>query len=271
MNLESFHLHKTAVPTSGDPETWARIVALAIFAGCAGVVVWQARSMSGGMPMPGGWTMPMMWMAMPGRSLWLAAWMFLGMWEVMMIAMMLPSSWPMLELYWRVARHAGSRWAGSLAAVVAIGYFLVWLGFGVLVFGAGVEILRAAMASEALSRWIPGSAGVVLILAGVYQFTPLKQACLRHCREPLILLGEHWRAGVWGALRLGLHHGAFCALCCWALMAMQAVLGLMNLAVMAAVAAVIAVEKLWSCGPLLARVAGAASILLGLAIVIRLL
>lgn len=221
------------------------------------------------MPMPGGWTMPMMWMTMPGHNLLGMAWTFLVMWETMMIAMMLPSSWPMLELHWRVARRSEAGGAGTLTAVVAAGYFIVWLAFGVIVFCAGLGISRSAMTYGAIGRWIPAVGGVALILAGLYQFTEIKQACLRHCREPLLLLTQHWKPGFRGAVRLGLHHGAFCALCCWALMVMQAVLGLMNLAVMGVVAGVIAVEKLWSRGPLLARVAGGISIAFGVAILIR--
>jgi predicted metal-binding membrane protein len=253
-----------------DPaEHWARIVAAGVFLLAAAYTFYAARGMSGGMRMPGGWTMPMMWMAMPGQSLAGSAIAFLLMWQAMMIAMMLPSSWPMLELYSRVARHTGQRLPTFNTVLAGAGYFMVWGAFGAIAFVAGFEISRAAMISPRLSRWIPAAAGVSLVLAGIWQLTPLKQSCLKHCREPLLFLGHAYKPGLWGAFRVGLHHGAFCAVCCWALMLMQIVLGVMNLAVMAVVAAIIATEKLWKRGPLLARLVGAMSIIAGIVMVAR--
>jgi predicted metal-binding membrane protein len=107
------------------------------------------------------------------------------------------------------------------------------------------------------------------VLAGIWQLTPLKQSCLNHCRDSLMFLGHAYKPGIWGGFRVGLHHGAFCAACCWALMLMQMVLGVMNLAVMAGVAAIIATEKLWKRGPLLARLVGAVSIVVGIVLVAR--
>jgi predicted metal-binding membrane protein len=250
-------------------ERWARAVASGIFLVAAAYTLYAVRGMSGGMLMPGGWTMPMMWMAMPGQSLAAAAIAFLLMWQAMMIAMMLPSSWPTLELYGRVARHTGHRHPMLNTVVAGVGYFTVWGAFGAIAFAAGFEISRAAMLSPQLSRWIPAAAGVSLVLAGVWQLTPLKQSCLNHCRDPLMFLGHAYNPGLWGGFRVGLHHGAFCAACCWALMLMQMVLGVMNLAVMAAVAAIIATEKLWKRGPLLARLVGAVSIVVGIVLVAR--
>ncbi len=220
--------------------------------------------MTGGMLMPGGWTMSMMWMVMPGASVWSAAAMFLLMWQAMMVAMMLPSSWPMLALYRRVVifRELAHATLGTLS--VAGGYFTVWLGFGVVAFGLGMSISRWAMHSAQVSQLAPRAAGLGLILAGIYQVTPLKQSCLKHCREPVLYLSHAWRPGLWGALRLGLHHGAFCAACCWALMLIQMLLGMMNLTVMIAIAAIIGTEKLWRRGPLLSRVVGVASASVGL-------
>ena len=225
--------------------------------------------MPGGMAMPGGWTMPMMWMSMPGQSLAGAALAFLLMWQAMMIAMMLPSSWPTLALYSRVARHTGQRRPLFNTVLAGVGYFTVWGGFGAIAFAVGIELSRAAMTSPKLSHWIPAAAGAFLVLAGIWQLTPLKQSCLKHCREPLLFLGHPYQPGVWGGFRVGLHHGAFCAVCCWALMLMQMVLGVMNLAVMTGVAAIIATEKLWKRGPLLARLVGAVSIVAGAALLAR--
>src|SRR6266436_2349460 len=250
-------------------ERWARAVASGIFLVAVAYTFYAARGMSGGMLMPGNWTMPMMWMVMPGQSLAGSALFFLLMWQAMMIAMMLPSSWPTLELYSRVARHTGQRWPMFNTVLAGVGYFTVWGAFGAIAFAAGFEVSRAAMTSPNFSRWIPAAAGVSLVLAGIWQLTPLKQSCLKHCREPLLFLGHAYRPGVWGGFRVGLHHGAFCAACCWALMLMQMVLGVMNLAVMAGVAAIIATEKLWKRGPLLARLVGAVSIAAGVALVVR--
>ena len=250
-------------------EQWARAVASGIFLLAAAYTLYAARGMSGGMIMPGGWTMPMMWMVMPGQSLAGSAFVFLVMWQAMMIAMMLPSSWPTLELYSRVARHTGQRWPMFNTVLAGAGYFTVWGAFGAIAFAAGFEISRAAMVSAQLSRWIPAAAGVSLVLAGIWQLTPLKQSCLNHCRDPLLFLGHAYQPGLWGGFRVGLHHGAFCAACCWALMLMQMVLGVMNLAVMVGVATIIATEKLWKRGPFLARLVGAVSIILGIALVVR--
>ena len=250
-------------------ELWARAVASGVFLLAAAYTLNAARSMPGGMAMPGGWTMPMMWMSVPGQSLADAALAFLLMWQAMMIAMMLPSSWPTLELYSRVARHTGQRRPLFNTVLAGVGYFTVWGAFGAIAFAVGIEVSRAAMTSAKLSHWIPTAAGVSLVLAGIWQLTPLKQSCLKHCREPLLFLGHTYKPGLWGGFRVGLHHGAFCAVCCWALMLMQMVLGVMNLAVMAGVAAIIATEKLWKRGPLLARLVGAVSIFAGIVLLFR--
>ena len=240
-----------------------RVAAAAVFV-LAAAITWNgARSMSGGMPMPGGWVMPMMWMSMPGQSVWGAAGMFLLMWQAMMIAMMLPSSWPMLELYQRVAVSRGEKRPGLAVAFAGAGYFAAWMAFGAIAFWIGLAASDAAMKSAAWSRLMPAAAGVGLIVAGLYQWSPWKQTCLAHCRSPLMFLGHAFRPGLAGAVRVGVAHGIFCTGCCWALMVIQMILGVMNLAVMLLVAAVIAVEKLWTRGPLFARLAGGAAIAMG--------
>ena len=213
--------------------------------------------------MPGGWVMPMMWMSMPGQSAWRAVGMFLLMWQAMMIAMMLPSSWPMLELYQRVSVSVDEKRPALATAVAAFGYFLVWMGFGAVAFSAGLAVSSAAMGSVALSRVAPAAGGAALIVAGLYQWSPWKRTCLAHCRSPLMFLGHAFRPGLRGALRVGIAHGIFCTGCCWALMMIQLILGVMNLSVMLLIGAIIAVEKLWTRGPLLARMAGGAAIVTG--------
>jgi len=249
-------------------ELCARVAATVIFLVAAGLTLYGARKMDGGMPMPGGWTMPMMWMVMPGENVWKTAWMFLLMWQAMMVAMMLPSTWPMLALYRRVAVFSGLAHASLGALVVAAGYFSAWLTFGAVAFGAGFGISSWAMHSETVSNLVPAAAGLALVLAGIYQLTPLKQACLKHCREPVLYLSHEWRPGIGGAFQLGLHHGAFCAACCWALMVIQMILGVMNLGIMILIAAIIGTEKLWKRGPALARVVGVCTIAAGVALIL---
>jgi predicted metal-binding membrane protein len=163
-----------------------------------------------------------------------------------------------------VAISTGERSVPLGIFLVGAGYFAVWLLFGAAGFSAGFWISRAAMASERMSRILPFTAGIALISAGLFQLSPLKQACLKHCRSPLLFLGHAWRPGFAGALRVGVVHGGYCAACCWALMLIQMILGVMSLTVMVAVAAAIAIEKLWRRGPVFARIVGATSIALGM-------
>lgn len=223
----------------------------------------MSASMSGGMRMPGGWVMSMFWMGVPGQSLPVTISVFLLMWLAMMVAMMLPSSWPMLELYRKTASSSGQKRLATLTLLVGTGYFAVWTAFGGLVFTAGSLISVQAMRSAAFSYAVPLLAGCGLIFAGIYQISPWKQACLRHCRSPLMFLGHVFEPGARGALRVGLTHGLFCLGCCWALMLIQAILGVMNLGAMILVAALIGAEKLWTRGPALARVVGVLAILAG--------
>jgi predicted metal-binding membrane protein len=146
------------------------------------------------------------------------------------------------------------------------GYFFVWTLFGVVAYLIGVLVTRGAMHSPVFSRAVPFAGGLALCIAGMYQLTPWKSACLRHCRDPLSLVAHHLQRRRFGALRLGIHHGAFCAACCWGLMLIQLVLGVMNLTVMVAVAVVIALEKLLPRGEWLARATGLAAIAAGIVI-----
>jgi predicted metal-binding membrane protein len=253
-----------SVQSPSVPERTVYLSALTVFAVAAGATVYLTHSMSGGMLMPGNWTMGMMWMIMPGQT-WLdAALSFVGMWLAMMIAMMLPSSLPMLLLYRRAAAFRRETRVGWRTFVLGAGYFFVWVQFGVLSYLIGEAVAHAAMASVAVCRVVPLAASAALVLAGIFQVSPWKSACLRHCRDPLSVVAHHLHGGWRGALSLGIHHGALCAACCWALMLIQLVLGVMNLAVMVTVGVVIALEKLVSRGDLVARITGVASILGGI-------
>jgi predicted metal-binding membrane protein len=240
------------------------VATLLIFGLAATVTIYFSQTMTGSMRMPGRWTMSMMWMTMPGQSWFRATLVFAGMWLAMMITMMLPSTLPILFLYRRATAFRGESHLALLTFVLGAGYFLVWLLFGVVVYAMGRSITNAAMKWVAVSRTVPFAAAVALILAGSYQLTSWKMACLKHCRDPLELVAHHLGGGSRGAFRLGLHHGAFCAACCWALMLIQLVLGVMSLTVMVGVAAIIAFEKLFTRGETVARIIGTISVLAGI-------
>ena len=249
-------------------ESLLYLLAVLIFVASAAATLYFCHKMSDGMPMPGGWDMSMMWMPMSGQSWPGAAAMFLGMWLAMMVAMMLPSALPMLVIYRRALAFRGEPQAAP-TFLMACGYFFVWLIVGAVAYAAGVAAAWATMRWSALSRAVPAVSGAALVLCGLFQLTPWKTACLRHCRDPLSLVAAHLPGRPIGGWKLGLHHGAFCAACCWALMTVQLVLGVMNLVVMVVVAMVIALEKLIPRGQLVARLTGAAAIAAGLLMFVR--
>jgi predicted metal-binding membrane protein len=165
---------------------------------------------------------------------------FLGVWVVMMAAMMFPSVAPTVALYSKLTKTRSP----AQPLVFTGGYLLVWSTVGVLAFAVawvGGRLLGDVLAWDRAGQWI---AGVTLIVAAVYELTPLKDVCLGRCRSPLAFLLGAWRTGRSGALQMGARHGAWCVGCCWALMASLFALGVMSLAWMAIIAGVIAVEKL---------------------------
>jgi len=194
-----------------------------------------------------------------------AALIFL-MWWIMMIAMMAPSAAPTLLLFTALKRQSREAGKAPLYALVFLsGYLVAWAGFSlvamVLQWGMQPIGLISAQMMTVSSR---AFAAVLLIAAGLYQLTPLKAACLRHCRSPAHFLAEHRRPGLAGALRMGAHHGAYCLGCCWALMALLFVGGIMNLWWIVGLAVFVALEKLLPWGQGFARVSGIALIGLGL-------
>jgi predicted metal-binding membrane protein len=148
--------------------------------------------------------------------------LMLAMWWIMMIAMMVPSAAPMILLYGRVSRHAqkkGQMAQGVLPTFVfVLGYLAAWLGFSALATGAQWGLEHAGLVHQML-MWSTSTTltGLLLIAAGAYQLTPLKQACLEHCRSPAGYLSEHWRDGRSDAFQMGLTHGTYCLGCCWVL------------------------------------------------------
>lgn len=164
---------------------------------------------------------------------------FLAVWVVMMAAMMFPSVAPTVALYSRMTRQR-SPW---LPLLFGTGYLITWGGAGVAAFAIATGLGRVSgdfFAWDRAGRW---AAGATLVLAAVYQMTPLKDACLGKCRSPLGFLIGSWRDGPWGALQMGTKNGGWCVGCCWALMASLFALGIMSITWMAVVAGLIAVEK----------------------------
>ena len=240
-------------------------VATLLFAASAAVTIVRGASMStmGGMPMPGGWTMSMAWMRMPGQTWPGAAAAFLGMWVAMMVAMMLPSLAPML---WRcrqaVGRTADAR-PGRLAAIVGVGYFAVWTMSGMAAFASGAVLAALEMQQLALARAVPIAVGGVVLIAGALQFSAWKARQLACCRNA----PGHGRAlpaDAGAAWRLGLRLGLDCCLCCAGPTAVLLVIGVMDLPAMAAVTAAITLERLAPGGERVARATGAIAIGAGL-------
>jgi predicted metal-binding membrane protein len=175
---------------------------------------------------------------------------FLGTWTVMMAAMMLPSATPMILLH-RLGADGRLRTQLWSAAFVA-GYLVVWASVGIVVWGAGMAANSIVTQEE---RAVAVAA--ILLVAGVYQFTPLKSTCLRACRTPADFLLTHWHRGLSGQLRLGIEHGLYCLGCCWALMALFVGVGAMSLVWAAGIALVVLFEKLRAEGVAFGRIAGA--------------
>jgi predicted metal-binding membrane protein len=218
--------------------------------------------MSGMSGMPGMADMPGM-LELHAWSATDAALMLL-MWVVMMAGMMVPSAAPATLLYAAVARKARAQ--GSTVAPTAlfvVGYLMAWAGFSVAATAAQWGLDRAALLSPAMVASSPALGAGLLIAAGLYQLTPFKAACLRHCRGPVHFLSAHWRDGIGGALRMGFRHGLYCLGCCWALMLLLFLGGVMNLIWIAAIALFVLIEKLLPGGDIGGRVAGVAMIAAG--------
>jgi predicted metal-binding membrane protein len=189
---------------------------------------------------------------------------FVASWGIMMTAMMLPSALPMIGLYGATQRGAaapGPR--GVPVAVFAFVYLAVWAAFGVPVYVAHTFLMALPPAAFAYGI------AVVLLAAGAFQLSPLKQACLRVCRSPLGFMLGHWRAGLRGCLVLGWSHAVYCLGCCWALMVVLVAAGAMGLAWVLLIAAVVAAEKLLPRGEWIARATGGALLLLGVAVALH--
>jgi predicted metal-binding membrane protein len=220
----------------------------------------------GDMPMPGGWAMSMMWMRAPGQTWPGAAASFLTMWIVMMVAMMLPSLLPMLRRYGQAVGRVGRPRLAALTAVVALAYFAVWAVVGMVVFPLGVVLATIATQQPALARAVPGVAGMVVLIAGAFQFTASKTHYLACCREapgP----GRALAADVAAACRHGLRLGLVCCCTCANLMAILAVIGMMNPVAMGLVTSAITAERLAPSGRRVARATGIVAAAAGLVLI----
>jgi predicted metal-binding membrane protein len=186
-----------------------------------------------------------------GDEMPMGAGLWIGAWTVMMAAMMLPSTSPLVLLYARQSTATSS-------ALLTAGYVAVWAGVGLAAYGIDMRL------PDPSNRVV----GAVLIGAGLYQLTPLKTACLKRCRNPADFLVTHWRRGRVGALRLGVEHGAYCVGCCWALMGVLIVAGSMSLAWVVAIALVVAGEKLLPAGQLFGRLGGVGLLVAGIVVVL---
>jgi predicted metal-binding membrane protein len=213
-----------------------------VFIVCVAVTLYENATMSGSMAMPGGWLMSMPWMRMPDQNWFAAACSFIGMWIVMMTAMMAPVLVVTLLRFRRRYSDSDATRVNALTALAASGYLFVWAVVGAVIYPFGLAAAAATTASPTLSRLIPVTSGAILLLAGCLQLTKWKTRMLCRCRQqfvngpkPSVRFVDAWRAGT--------RMGTACATCCSALMVVPLVTGVMNLVTMAAVALAISAER----------------------------
>jgi len=229
-------------------------------------LVWLANDMwMGGMDMTGfrmipaglGWMMPV---SAPWQSIEFAA--VFVMWVVMMIGMMTPSVAPMILIYARIGRQTvGESRPLAASAWFALGYLLSWTAFSLAATSAQWALERAALLTPMMESASNTLGGIVMIIAGLYQWTPFKDACLSYCQTPVgFILRYGFRREARGALALGFRHGLYCIGCCWAVMLLLFVAGVMNLFWIAALSALVLAEKVVPFGRLVPRFAGVAFI-----------
>lgn len=224
----------------------------------------QSQAMGASVPMP-----DMMEMMEPAFTP-VQCLLFLSTWLVMMTAMMLPTAAPMVLTFaavWHQRRSRHSAYAPT--GLFVLGYLFAWGGSGLLAYTASTLPPLITQRAPELAKYSGLIGGAVLIMAGAYQFSVLKNICLSSCRTPLGYIMTHWREGRSGALLMGLHHGLYCIGCCWALMAILFITGTMNLAWMAALSLLMFVEKVSAHGPVVGKVAGILLVTAGVAILVH--
>jgi predicted metal-binding membrane protein len=245
------------------------VSALLFVASAAATSIWStSMSAMGQMPMPGGWTMSMVWTRMPEQTWAGAAASFVGMWVVMMVAMMLPSLIPILWRYRQAVGDAGGTRLGRLTALVGVGYFFVWAVFGMAIFALGGTLAAIEMRQPALARAVPIAGGFVVLIAGCLRLTTWKTRRVGACRETPVC-GRTLPADASTAWRHGLRLGVQCGHCCADLMAVLLVMGVMDLRAMAVVAAATTVERLAPAGVRVAPAIGVVVVGVGLSLIAR--
>ena len=223
---------------------------------CWSWIVVMARDMYGPMTGASRWMMTTSWDAEHVFLLW-------AMWAVMMTGMMLPSAAPAVVLYGGAVRRMHRVPAASAIYALTAGYVVIWALFSIMATAVQRVLAELLLISPMMELTSPAAGAIVLIIAGVYQWTPLKQSCLKACESPLGFLMRRWRDDVSGAFRLGLEHGLQCLGCCWALMLLLFAGGIMNLAVIGALTVFVAFEKRAPFGPRGTRISGAALVTIG--------
>ncbi len=236
------------------------ITSLVVLAGAAwaytGYLAWKMEGMDMGPEM-----------AMPQMQTWTLVDLLLlfVMWTVMMVAMMVPSAAPMVLMFANVQRQRQKQQRPFVSTgVFLLGYLIVWTAFSLIATLAQWGLHSAALLSPMMISTSSLFGGVLLMAAGIFQWTPLKHTCLKHCRSPLGFITTDWRDGTWGALLMGLRHGSYCAGCCWALMALLFVAGVMNLFWVAIIAVFVLIEKIIPNGHWVSKVSGLVLIVWGI-------
>ncbi len=234
-------------------------VLLALATAAWAVVIWQSLALRD----------DAMGMRADALTMGMAAPLFLAIWVAMMVAMMFPAAAPMILTFSAVQRGKQQRGQSLVPTWLFVGsYLVVWALAGVLAYTLAVAAERLAGRSPWLMAHAARIGGGVLVVAGLYQLSPLKQLCLGRCRTPLQFVLGSWRDGPRGAVRMGVEHGLFCLGCCWLLFAILFPLGVMNIAIMAAITLLIFVEKSLPIGVLVGRVAAAALIGYGVLVIV---
>jgi predicted metal-binding membrane protein len=187
-----------------------------------------------------------------------------AMWAVMMVGMMAGTAAPVLMIFAGMHVGRGGRRVPLVVLIFGAGYVIVWVGFSACATLAQWGLHQAAVLSPAMAASNPLLSGAILVAAGLYQLTPFKGACLTHCRSPIGLFISNWHDGTAGALLMGVRHGVSCLGCCWALMCTLFVVGVMNLVWVAALTGFVLIEKIGPAGVAVARITGAAMIMVGM-------
>ena len=191
------------------------------------------------------------------------------MWVIMMIGMMVPTAVPMALIYAAISRKAAQQGITLVpTSTFVFGYVVMWSLFSLAATLAQLGLDKAALLSPMMVSNSPGFGAALLITAGVYQLTPMKNACLKHCREPARFISQSWKPGAWGAFRMGLEHGAYCIGCCWILMGLLFFGGVMSLYWIAGITLFVLLEKVIPFGNLGGRIAGGAMTLAGVAMLV---